>query len=119
MGTELLISFSDVSLDEAGSNAEDLKRHLEMVAPGVEAEQRRTDSRAQDMGAILAIILAGPAVVAVAVAKGIADWIRMQGKKPGLVISNSEGKEILRIDDMSSGDLRALLEGKIGDTVGK
>jgi hypothetical protein len=117
MGTELLISFSDVSLDEAGSNAEDLKRHLEMVAPGVEAEQRRTDSRAQDMGAILAIILAGPAVVAVA--KGIADWIRMQGKKPGLVISNSEGKEILRIDDMSSGDLRALLEGKIGDTVGQ
>ena len=52
-------------------------------------------------------------------AKGIADWIRMQGKKPGLVISNSEGKEILRIDDMSSGDLRALLEGKIGDTVGQ
>jgi hypothetical protein len=117
MGTELLISFSDVSLDEAGSNAEDLKRHLEMVAPGVEAEQRRTDSRAQDMGAILAIILAGPAVVAVA--NGIADWIRMQGKKPGLVISNSEGKEILRIDDISRGDLRALLQGKIGDTVGR
>jgi hypothetical protein len=118
MGTELLISFSAVSLNEAGSDAEDLKRHLEMVAPGVEVEQRRADSRAQDMGAILAIILAGPAVVAVS--KGIADWIRMQGKKkPGLVISNSEGKEILRIDDMSSGDLRALLEGKIGDTVGQ
>jgi hypothetical protein len=117
MGTELLISFSEVSLDEAGSNAEALKTHLEMVAPGVEAEQRRTDSRKQDMGAILVIILAGPAVVAVA--KGIADWIRMQGKKPGLVISNAEGKEILRIDDMSSGDLRALLEDKIGDTVGQ
>ena len=62
MKTELLISFSEVSLDEAGSNAEGLKRHLEMVAPGVEAEQRRTDSRAQDMGAILAIILVAPVI---------------------------------------------------------
>jgi hypothetical protein len=117
MGTELLISFSDVTLDEAGSNAEDLKRHLEMVAPAVQAEQRRTDNHAQDMGATLAVILAGPAVVALA--RGIADWIRMQAKKPGLVIKNSQGKEILRINDMSASDLRALLESKIGDAVGQ
>lgn len=117
MGTELLISFADVSLDEAGSNVEDLKSHLEVVAPGVMAEQRRTDDRAMDMGATLAIMLAGPAVVAVA--RGIADWIRMQGKKPRMVIRNSEGKEILLIDDMSAKDLRTLLEGKLGDAVGQ
>ena len=117
MGTELLISFPDVSLPDAGSAAEDLKRHLEMVSPDVEVEQRRTDSDSQDMGATLAIVLAGPAVVALA--KGMADWIRMQANKPEVVIRNGEGKEILRINDMPSGDLRALLEGKIGDAIGR
>ncbi len=117
MSTELLISFPDESLDEAGSNIADLKEHLAMVAAGIETHQRRADPNAQDMGATLAIVLAAPAVVAVA--KGIADWLKMRAAKPKLVIRNKEGQSILELDNMSTGDVRALLEGKIGDAVGQ
>ncbi len=117
MSTELLISFPDASLDEAGSNVADLKEHLAMVAAGVETEQRRTNAGAQDMGATLAIVLGSSAVVALA--KGIADWLKMRASKPKLVIRNHEGQPILELDNMSTEDVRALLEGKIGDAVGQ
>jgi hypothetical protein len=117
MATELLITFPEESLNEAGSNVVDLKEHLAMVAPTVETEQRRTDASAQDMGATLAILLGAPA--AVALAKGIADWLVMRASKPKLVIRNREGQTILELDNMPSGDVRALLEGKIGAAVGQ
>jgi len=117
LATELLISFPDEPLSDAGTNVADLKDHLAMVAPAVEADQRRTDGSTQDMGATLAIVLGAPAVIALA--KGIADWLKMRASRPKLVIRNAEGKTILELDNMPSDDVRAILESKIGEAVGR
>lgn len=117
MATELVISFPDEPPSTAGENITDLKKHLQMVAPEVEASQERTDTNSQDMGTTLAIILAAPAVVSLA--KGIADWLAMRGSKPKVTIRDSKGNTILELDNMPSRDVRILLEGKIGEAVGQ
>lgn len=117
MATELLISFPDEALSDAGANVVDLKEHLAMVAPAVQTDQRRTDPNSQDMGATLAIVLGAPAVVSLA--KGIADWLKMRASKPRITVRNSEGQIILELENISSADVRPLLEGKIGDAVGR
>lgn len=115
--TQFLISFPDEPVGEAGAAVADLREHLAIVAPAVEADQRRTDASSQDMGATLAIVLGAPAVVALA--KGIADWLKMRGSKPRVVIRNAQGEIILELENIPSADVRPLLEGKIGDAVGR
>ena len=116
MTTEFTIGFVDANSADAGTYAADLKDHLAMVAPDVQARQLRTDPHAMDMGATLGIVLAAPAIVALA--KGIADWLKMRGSKPKLVIYR-DGKKLIELDNMPGDDVFELLEGKLGEVVGK
>lgn len=59
----------------ATRDAASLRDHLlEAVPEGLGATLEKDDRSTQDMGATLAIVLGGPALVAVA--QGIADWLR-------------------------------------------
>lgn len=118
MPTELTLSFEDVSLAEASEYAADLRQHLTTVAPGVQATARRADPNAQDMGATLALVLGAPAVVVLA--KGLATWLRMrQESKAKVIIRDAAGNVLVEIVNVRSADVRALLEGKLGDAVGR
>jgi hypothetical protein len=118
MPAELLITFETTDLALANENAEALAQHLGMTAPMVRTEIRRSDPNAQDLGASLVLVLGAPAIVALA--KGIADWLRMQQlPQSKLVIRDREGIAIVEIDNARSCDIRALLEGKLGEAIGR
>ncbi len=118
MATELMLTFETETAAQANQYAADLAQHLKAAAPAVDARQRRTDPNAQDFGASIVLILGAPAVVALA--KGIADWLRMsQTAKSKLVIRDKNRNTVIEIDNARSSDLRALLEGKLGDAVGR
>jgi hypothetical protein len=70
----IIIRFPDGDVRQANANAQSLRDAIRDEAPHAQVEQRRDDQESQDFGATLAIVLAGPAVVAIA--KGIADWLR-------------------------------------------
>lgn len=113
---EIIINFDGTTASEGNILVDNLKLHLAQVAPHVSGERRRNDGTAQDMGATLVLLLGAPAVVAIA--KGIADWIRMRPQSM-LTIRDKAGNVIVEIKDAKSSDLRALLEGKLGDVVGR
>ena len=118
MTTELLLSFETDNLALANENADALAQHLQMAAPTVTTERRRSDPNAQDFGATLVLILGTPAIAALA--KGVADWLRMnQDANAKLVIRDKQGHAIVEIDNVRSGDVRALLEGRLGEAVGR
>jgi len=118
MATELTLSLEDVSLAEASAFVDDLRQHLTTVTPGVRATARRADPNAQDMGSTLVLVLGAPAVVALA--KGIADYLRMrQESKAKLIIRDVAGNVLVEIHNVRSADVRAVLEGKLGDAVGR
>lgn len=116
METELILSFDTESTADGNIDVEDLQRHLELVAPAVRTEQCRSDADAQDLGATLVLILGTPAIIAFA--KGVADWLRMR-EKTSLVIRDRKGNTIVELKDARSTDVRALLEGKLGDVIGR
>jgi hypothetical protein len=100
------IEFDEVPLADAAEMAGELGKILLDSGPEICVERRRADLNAQDPGSILAIILAGPAIVAVA--KGIADYIRLRRsakitikcKGHQVVVSNvsaSDAAEIARL----------------------
>jgi hypothetical protein len=113
---EIIVCFDGTTAAEGNVLADNLKRHLGQVAPHVSGKRRRNDGNAQDMGATLVLLLGAPAVVALA--KGIADWIRMR-PQARLTIRDKAGNVILEIKDAKSSDVRALLEGKLSDVVGR
>lgn len=115
---ELFLGFESVSVAEANEHAANLMEHLMLVAPGCQADQHRTARNAQDFGATLVLVLGAPAVVAVA--KGISDWLRMRemaGSK--VVIRDKDGNIVVELNNIRSADVRALLESKLGDAVGR
>jgi hypothetical protein len=75
--SEVMVSFPDTSLGSANQLAEDLEQRLVEETSEVQVERHRTDDRNQDFGASLILILGTPA--AIAVAKGIANWISKHG----------------------------------------
>lgn len=117
METEFFITFPNEGPNIAGENVIDLQKHLAAVAPNVNLDRKKTDNNSQDIGTILTVILAGPAVVALA--KGISDWLAKQASKPKLIIRDGQGNTIVELDNMPSKDVRALLEGKLGEAVGR
>ena len=77
--TNFKIRFEEPSVAEAGNKAEGLRRDLSGVSRDVETRLEREDPSTQDFGATLVLILGAPA--AVAVAKGIYEYLRRDGGK--------------------------------------
>lgn len=84
-----IIRFPDSDLRDANRLAQSLRDAVRDEAPDAEVEQARENDEHQDFGPTLAIVLAGPAVVAIA--KGIQSWLtRHHGVT--LEISGPDGK---------------------------
>jgi hypothetical protein len=83
------IRFEEPSVAEAGNKAEGLRRDLLEVSPDVRLKIEQEDPSNQDFGATLVLILGAPA--AVAVAKGVADYLRRVG---GKITIEADGKVV-------------------------
>ncbi len=103
------IRFEDVSVAEAGIKAAQLRQDLLDISSDVQVDIEREDPSTQDFGTTLALVLGAPA--AVAIAKGIADYLRRAHGKiqietaQGIVIAEGiSGDDAARIvEALSSG----------------
>lgn len=103
---ELVISFAGLNAAEAGDKAALLVDALRDAAPEVQADRRRADGEAQDLGVTVALILGAPAIVAIA--KGIASFIARE--RPGvLVIETKDGKVLFTGDSGDAATIAAAL----------
>jgi hypothetical protein len=97
------IGFDSASAVEAGKYADELRRYILDAAPEVEIERIRTDPEAQDFGTSLAVILASPAIIAVA--QGIRMWLaRRSSSKVKLKVGN----RVLEVDNIRARDAATL-----------
>jgi hypothetical protein len=69
----IIIRFPGTDVAHANGLAQSLREAIRTEAPDAQVEQRRDVQENQDFGATLGIILAGPAVIAIA--KGIQQWL--------------------------------------------
>jgi hypothetical protein len=102
------IRFDGLEPADAGRAAESLLRSLLEVDPTIQAKRARTDEEAMDFGASLAVILATPAIIALA--KGISNWLaRTPASK--LTVIGPDGKIIVEnISAKSAADLAEKLQ---------
>jgi hypothetical protein len=84
-----IISFDNVSLDEANRYASELQDVLLDADDDVTVDRRQDNPDAQDFGATLVLIFGTQA--ALAIAKGIANWLQRR-HEVGLTITTSRGK---------------------------
>jgi hypothetical protein len=83
------IRFENVSLAEGGIKASRLREKLLDTSQDVQAEIEKDDPSTQDFGATLVLVLGAPAMVAIA--KGIADYLR---RDRGSISIEADGKII-------------------------
>lgn len=105
--SDVLVSFLDADLATANDLAGDLVESLAEDAPTLSVTRLREDSRTQDFGATIAIILGSTAVTALA--KGIANWLaRRQDAHLRLrrTASNGQVREITLHGQPSAGTER-------------
>jgi hypothetical protein len=102
------IRFEDLSLAEAGTKAQSLRRELTQNFPDlVSANIAKDDPSNQDFGATLILLLGTPAVIAIA--EGIASYLKRQrGKitisKDGAVVAEGiSGNDAARIAEAMAG----------------
>ena len=91
--SKVLLRFPNSDTRAGGELAQSLREALRNEVPGIEVQQLRENSENQDFGATLTIVLAGPAIVAIA--QGIKQWlIRQHGVT--VEFTTPEGKVIAK-----------------------
>jgi hypothetical protein len=108
---ELFIRFEDVTGAEAGVEAQRLQEVLLDSAPDINVRLKRERSDTMDMGATLVLLLGTPAVIAVA--KGIAAYVKQRGSRPGKVAieqRNADGTSRVVVIDADSADIAKIAE---------
>jgi hypothetical protein len=100
-----LIKFDHVSAADANHYAHELRDSLLDASSDIQAYQRRDDSRTQDVGSTLVLVLGTPAVIAIA--KAIGDWLKLRNsasltiEKDGQVIAkNLTSKDALKLAEL-------------------
>jgi hypothetical protein len=108
-----IIRFDEMEPADAGRAADSLRRSIQEVDPTIEAKRIRTSDEAMDFGASLAVIIATPAVLALA--KGISNWLaRTHTSK--LTLIGPDGRTV--VENISSRDAADLAK-KLLATHGK
>jgi hypothetical protein len=93
------IRFDGMEPANAGRAADSLRRLLQELDPTIQARRIRADDEAMDFGASLAVILATPAIAALA--EGISNWLaRTHTSK--LTVIGPDGKTI--VENISARD---------------
>ena len=103
MDQTLVLSFSDTPKDRANILADDLRRELKRLNPGLSIEKHRESETAQDFGATLAVIVTSAAVTALA--KGIANFIA----KRATTITIRIGDDVVEAKGVESHDAAAIM----------
>jgi hypothetical protein len=88
-----VIRFSNADVAQANRLSETLRSAILDAAPETNVQRRKETQETMDFGATLGIVLAGPAVVAIA--KGIQAWLERHHSVE-LEIITSEGKVIAK-----------------------
>ena len=88
LDNELILSFEGVSVAEANRYAAELAERLRDADEPISVRQVRIDMNAQDFGATLAVILATPAILALA--KGVSSWLAMRPNARVTIKSHDE-----------------------------
>lgn len=114
--TQLTIEIEGSSVAKATSDAQSLENQINLVAPLVSTKLVRSDPSAQDFGSSLVLVLGTPAVIALA--KGIADWLKTRATGTTSLKLYDKTGLVLEISSATSGDVRALVEGKLKELVG-
>jgi hypothetical protein len=86
------IRFNEMEPADAGRAADSLQRSIQEADPTIQAKRTRVDDEAMDFGASLAVILATPAIVALA--KGISNWLA-RTHTSRLTVIGPDGKTIV------------------------
>jgi hypothetical protein len=88
-----VIRFANLSVAEANRHAQTLREAILNSAPNADVARRKDSQETQDFGATLGIVLAGPAVVAIA--KGIQVWLeRYRGVE--IELTTPDGKLVAK-----------------------
>jgi hypothetical protein len=88
-----VISIAGLSAGESDAAADDLESRLKGLKEAEEVTRVRDSKSHQDFGVSIAIVLGAPA--AVAIAKGIADWLRAR-ENGEIIIKTPEGSIVAR-----------------------
>jgi len=88
---EFHVSFDGLELDDAGKAAASLREALlDIGRTDIETRIEKNSAETMDLGTQLALVFGAPA--AVAVARGIAQWLAHEGERAGkLVIKTKNG----------------------------
>ena len=98
------ISFDNVSVAEANRYAQELEMALRSSAPGILTVRKKLDNSTQDIGTVVGVVITSSA--AVALASGLADWIRLRKasitiKKNGAVVATGlTGEQSIRLAEI-------------------
>jgi hypothetical protein len=103
MDETLILSFPNAKTDRANILADDLRKELKRIAPGLPVEKQRESEESQDFGATLAIVVTSAAVTALA--KGIANFIA----KHGTTIKIKIGSDWVEAKGVESHDAAAIV----------
>ena len=109
---EVTISFPATDPLTGNRLAAELAAQLSGIADGVAAKTRRDTSDSQDFGSLVAVVLGAPAVIAVA--QGLADWIRKQGR-----VDIEISREVVRLENVADKDLEKILELMLSKAIEK
>jgi hypothetical protein len=104
-GWQIELALTEVPGDQASGLAAELREFILDEDPDLQITPFRSDPEAQDLGASLLLVLASPAVVALA--RGIAKWI---GKRSaaGVVVRN--GDRTMEVSGIRGSDATKLAE---------
>lgn len=93
MSEPVVIRFANTNVARAGQYADSLRNAILDAAPEADVKRRKDSQETQDFGATLGIVLAGPAIVAIA--KGVQVWLeRHHGVE--IEITTAGGKTIVK-----------------------
>jgi hypothetical protein len=110
----LLIRFGDMSTADANRAADELRKQLRSkMGSNVSIDRIKEDQETQDFGGTLAVVLGTP--FAVALAKGVADYIAKRGCR--IVLETPQGKIIATGDAASNIDVASTVAA-LGDPEG-
>ena len=104
----LTLSFDNADLGEANRFAAELGELLRDADAPIAVREARADPNAMDFGATLVIVLGTPAVIALA--KGIADWLRMR-PNARVTLKDKDGSVVA--SGLTSADARAIIEQRL------
>jgi predicted GTPase len=98
------ISFENASISDSGRFAQELEDVIRRSQEDIVVTRRKSDSGTQDIGTIVSVVITSGATLALA--KGIADWIRLRKssltiKANGEVIATGlSGEQTVRLAEL-------------------